>query len=216
MNSALFGRNASLLVAVFTICAFANAMSAGAKTPQNDKTKKFTGVWTLNKSLSDDPAKMMEAMQSERQGGSGGGVSSSGQSGGHGPGMHGGGRDAGRGDAGQMRVQMLFAIQPPSRLTITQTESSITVMDGDGRSQTLVTNNKKQKLPLDSRTVEVKAKWDDGVLVKETSLDEGIKLTETYSLISEQRQLQVIVKLEGSHLPRPINLRRVYDAENTR
>jgi len=113
-------------------------------------------------------------------------------------------------------MQMLLAIEPPARLTITQAESSVTVMDGDGRSQKLITNNKKQKLSRDGRTIEVKTKWDSGRLVKETSLADGIKLTETYSLISEPRQLHVMVKLDGSHMPGPINLRRVYDAENTR
>lgn len=64
--------------------------------------------------------------------------------------------------------------------------------------------------------VEVKSKWDNGRLVKETSLGDGMKLTETYSLVAEPRQLHVMVKLEGSHLPRPVNFRRVYDGETVR
>jgi hypothetical protein len=64
--------------------------------------------------------------------------------------------------------------------------------------------------------VEVKTKWDDGRLVKETSLGDGMKLTETYSLIAEPRQLHVMVKLEGSHLARPINFGRVYSEETVR
>lgn len=64
--------------------------------------------------------------------------------------------------------------------------------------------------------VEVKTKWDDARLVKETSLGDGMKLTETYSLVAEPRQLPVMVKLEGSHLPRPVNFRCVYDGETVR
>jgi len=104
MNNALVHRNVPLILAVFTIYAFANGMYAGATAPQSDKTKNLTGAWTLNKSLSDDPAKVIETMQAERLGGSGGGASSRGQSGGHGPWMHGGGgTGAGRGEIDRSR-----------------------------------------------------------------------------------------------------------------
>jgi hypothetical protein len=63
---------------------------------------------------------------------------------------------------------------------------------------------------------EVRTKWDDGRLVNETRFGDGMKVTETYSIGSERRQLNVAVKLEGSHVPRPVNLRRVYEAETPR
>lgn len=69
---------------------------------------------------------------------------------------------------------------------------------------------------MDNRMVEVRTKWDDGRLVNETWLGEGMKLTETYSVVSERQQLHVMVKLEGSHLPRAVNFRRVYNAESLR
>jgi hypothetical protein len=174
--------------------------ASGSPEGQQAQDTTLTGVWTLNKDLSDDPAQTMAATHGERPGRSG-----------HGPWRHGG---RGRGDPGQM--QAMHAQMHPARLTITQASGSITFTDGEGRSQTLTTNNKKQKLPLHNRTVEVRTKWDDGRLVKETSLGDGMKLTETYSVVSEPRQLHVMVKLEGSHLPRPVNLRRVYDAESRR
>jgi hypothetical protein len=171
---------------------------------QKSQTADFTGDWTLNKNLSDDAAKVMESMHSERGGGSG-----------RGPWMHGGGGSKGMDP--EQRQAMRRAIEAPARLMITQTTDSITLTEDDGHSQTFTTNNKKEKVPLGDRTVEVKTKWDDdGHLVKETSLADGVKLTETYSLISQSQQLQVMVKLDASHLPRPVLLTRTYDAQRAR
>lgn len=205
-------RTTPLMLAVFALCVFANGMPTSAAASQNNETTDLTGLWTLNEDLSDDPANVMEAMQAERHGGSGGGGF-----GGHGPGMHGGGgRGGGRGgrDPEQMRAHMNAIIEPPGRLTITQTDSAIAFTDGDGRSQTLATTNKKEQHPFENATVDVKTKWDDWRLVKETSFDDGLKLTETYSLDPNAGQLHVLVKLEGSHMPRAVTLRRVYDRDN--
>src|SRR5262245_42203996 len=139
-------------------------------------TTNLAGTWALNENLTDDPAEVMQAMQ----GGPGGGS-------GHGPSRHGGG-----GGSDKQMQAMHSVMEAPTRLTITQLDEAITFTDGNGRSQTLTTNNKREKLTLDDRTVEVRTKWDDGRLVKETSLGDGIKLTETYSLVSEPRQLHVM------------------------
>src|SRR5262249_7950838 len=118
---------------------------------QQGHTPNLTGAWTLNKDLSDDPATVMETMKGERRGGSG-----------HGPWMHGGGR---RGGMDQAKMQSMHrAMEAPARLSITEANGSITFTDGDGRSQTLTTNNKKEKLLLDNQTVDVRTKWDDGRL----------------------------------------------------
>jgi hypothetical protein len=180
--------------------------ASGSSQRRQGETTNVTGAWTLNRDLSDDPTKVMETMQAGRHGGSGGG---------HGPGIHGGGGSRGGMDPEQMRARMSL-LEPPSRLTITQTDTSVTLTEGDGRSQTLTIDNRKESRALGNRTVEVRTKRDEGRLVKEMSLGDGMKLTETYSLDAQPRQLHVMVKLEGSHLPRPINLRRVYDGESAR
>lgn len=200
----------TLIVAVFAVVA-AGGASAQSAASERDDPPNLTGAWTLNEDLSDDPAQVMETMKGGDHGASG-----RGGFGGHGPGMHGGGgMGGGRGgmDREQMRARMSL-LEPPGRLTITQTDGSITLTDGDGRSQTLATNNAKERQPFENGTVDVKTKWDDGRLVKATSLEEGLKLTETYSLDPNVGQLNVLVKLEGSHLPRAVTLRRVYDSDN--
>jgi hypothetical protein len=207
----------------FTLVVFAaiaaSAVSAQSPRAARDTPANLTGAWTLNRDLSDDAGELMEAMQGGDHGGSGGGRTPGGFGGGHGPGMHGGGGTAGnRGGLTpeQMRARMGDVLEAPARITIVHSNGSVTVTDNHGRSQRLTTNNKKEKRPVDNRRVEVRAKWDDGRLINETWLGDGMKLTETYSLASEWRQLHVAVKLEGSHLPRSVTFRRVYDAESVR
>ncbi|MEO5618965.1 MAG: hypothetical protein ABIS67_14445 [Candidatus Eisenbacteria bacterium] len=207
-----------MITVVLVFCAFANGPCTGAAAAQDDQAIDLTGLWTLNGDLSDDPTKVMQTMQAQRHDGSGGGGWMSAVGFGvHGPGMHGGG--GGGPDPEQMRAQMnrmTRAIEPPGRLTITQTNGSITLTDAGGQSQTLTTKGKKERLQLDGRTVSVRTKWDHGRLVKKTSLGDGMTLTETYSLVSEPRQLHVRVKLDSSHLPRPVNFSRAYDREGSR
>lgn len=219
MHSDSFGLLRTVSVVVSVAAAAAN-VSAQSLATQRDNVPNVTGAWTLNKDLSDDPAKLLESMQSGDHGGAGGGHTPRG-GGGHGPGMHsGGGAGGDRGMTPEqmraMRARLNYVLEAPTNLTIVQADGSVTLTANDGRSRRLTTNNKKEKRPVDNRMIDVRTKWDDGRLVNETWLDDGMKLTETYSTDSERQQLQVIVKLEGSHLPRPISLRRVYNAERLR
>jgi hypothetical protein len=183
------------------------------------ESPSIAGAWTLNKDRTDDPAKVLAGVQSERsRGGDGGGARMPGGFGGGMGGRRGGtGEDRSRMDPEkmqEMRDLMRNAIEPPARLTITQVEGTITFTDGDGRSQTYATTNKKEKHPFENRTVETKTKWDHGRLIRETSLGDGMKLTETYTLAPETRELHVLVKLESQH--GPLTLRRVYDDASIR
>jgi hypothetical protein len=178
------------------------AVAANGGAPQSpatarDATAGLSGVWKLNQGLTDDPSKVMRA------------------SGGHGPGMHGSGPNREGMDPQQIRARRQL-LEAPSRLTITQTDNAVTFTESDGRVQTLTTDNKPQRLQLGTQAVDVKSRWDSGRLVKEMSLGDGLTLTETYAVTAEPRQLHVTVKLDGAHLPQPINFRRVYDAERLR
>lgn len=108
-----------------------------------------------------------------------------------------------------MQDTMRQVTEPPTRLTITQTETDVTITDGDGRSQKLATTGKGEKHQFGSRTVETKTRWDGTRLVKEMSLGDGVKVTEIYTLATDPRRLDVNVKVEG--LPMNRTLRRVYD-----
>lgn len=85
------------------------------------------------------------------------------------------------------------------------------VQAASGRSQRFITSGRKEKHQLDSATVETKTQWDGDKLVKEISAGSGLKVTETYSLSDNSRQLLVTIKVENWRLPQPLLVRRVYD-----
>jgi hypothetical protein len=218
MYSFSFGLLGTLAVVLSTAAA-AN-VSAQSVATERDKVPNLTGAWTLNRDLSDDTAKLLESMQGGDHGGSGGGQRRPG-GGGHGPGMHGGGGGGNRSgmtpeQMRAMRARMSEVLDTPARLTIVQGDGSVTLTNADGRSHRLTTNDKKEKRPVADEMVEVRAKWDDGRLVNETWFSDGMNVTETYSIGPDRRQLNVAVKVEGSHVPRSVTLRRVYDAESLR
>ena len=175
----------------------------GSDHPQQGQTAHLTGEWRLNTDLSDDPAKVMESMHSERGGGSG-----------RGRWMHGGGGGGGM-DPAKMQA-MRSAMEAPAKLTIAEADGSVTFTDSEGRSQTFATTNKKEQHSIENVTADVKTKWEDGRLVKETSFDDGLKLTETYSLVPNADQLQVLVKMNVSQMSREVSVKRVYDRERRR
>jgi hypothetical protein len=168
-----------------------------------DKIGSLQGSWVLNTAL----------MKQERGGGHGrmpGGGGFGGGMGGRGGGMVGGRSGMDQQRMEEMRGVMMHALEAPTKLLITQGQGTISFTEADGVTVALATNNRKQNVRVGSSDVEIKAKWDDKRLVKETSLKEGFKTVETYSVSPETRQMLVQVKLEG---PRSLTLTRVYDNE---
>jgi hypothetical protein len=58
-----------------------------------------------------------------------------------------------------------------------------------------------------------KTEWQVDALIAETKMHSG-KLTETYQVSSDGKQLTVVSRCENSSLPGPVSIRRVYDMEN--
>lgn len=204
---------ASVAVGAIAAGVFASTVAA----QETASRPNLAGAWTLNKDLSDDASKMRD--QAGRGGERGGGM---GRTGGFGGGAGGMGRSGGmrvgdRPDPEKMKQNqdvMRELVDPSPRLTIIQTERDVTFIDADGHSQKLATNGEKEKHQLGSGTVETNTKWDGARLVKQISVADGMtKITETYSLNLEKRQLEVAVKVEGAR-GRAFTMRRVYDSQS--
>ena len=74
------------------------------------------------------------------------------------------------------------------------------------------TNGKKEKHQMDAGVVETTTKWDKGALVLSINAGNGMKVTKSYTMASETRQLVVDIKVEDSRMPRPMPpIRQVYD-----
>ena len=60
-------------------------------------------------------------------------------------------------------------------------------------------------------SIERTTRWDGRSLVTAIKLSSGPKVTQTFTKISEGLQLVVVTRVEGGHLPTPIEIKRVYD-----
>jgi len=191
--------------------ALALALAAGgavgaAQAPATERPK-IEGAWTLNHDIGDRPGR--SAGMPDDQGGGGhrhGGYGGGG--GGYGGGM-GGMRGGGMGGGGQMsdeqkqemerrRALMKELLQPSDRMNVTVENDLVTFTESDGRVRKFKTDGKKEKHQFDNGTVETKSKWDNTGLVIETALQNGMKLTQTYTIAAgEKRQLVLATKMEG-------------------
>ena len=190
-----------------------------AETPATSQPS-LVGGWTLNKDLSDvAPGQSgdegRENGQNGRHGGGGGGGHRRGGGGGCGGGGFGGG-SGGSGttavnqeDAQRMRNAIRDEMEAPGHLIITQSAATVILTAGDGRTTRLSTDGKKIK--DESTKVERKTSWDAGKLVSEIEgLGRG-KITETYTVDAEKKQLHVSLAIDAPQRKTTVN--RVYDAD---
>jgi hypothetical protein len=183
----------------------------------------IAGAWMLNTDLSDKPEQSTQADGGDR--GSGGGY-------GRGGGGYGGGRGGRRGGFGgggfggrsgqqtgsaspeereRMRQAMRDIMEAPSRLTITQTSSMVTIVTDDGRTTRLAPTGKGIK--DESTKIERKTKWNNGKLVSEISGVGRGKITETYAIDPEHHRLTVTLQMENPRGPQARVIHRVYDTQ---
>ena len=182
------------------------------------------GAWTLNKSASDlgvagdNNGQGGDGQDGRRGDGSGGG---GGRRRGGGGGFGGGfGRGGGGGFGGQqqtpeqreaaqrMRDALRAELQAPDHMTVVLSNTTLIITTPDGHTTRIATDGSKVK--DESTGVERKSKWDAGKLVSEVSgLGRG-KITETYSVNGEPRQLLVKLEIDG---PRKTTQTRVYDLD---
>jgi hypothetical protein len=177
-----------------------------AQAPATERPK-IEGAWTLNRDIGDRPGRAGGMSDDQggghHRGGYGGG--GGGGYGGVGGGMRGGGYGGGGGQmSDEQRAEMQRrrnlareVLTPPGRLNITVDGDVVSFTDEDGRVKKYKTDGKKEKHAFDNGTVETKSKWENGALTIETSLEGGMKFTQSYSLVSDHRELMVQTKMEG-------------------
>jgi hypothetical protein len=184
------------------------------QTQTDNKVRAIVGAWTLNTDLSD---KRQEPQDGQNGGGRRQGQGGSGRRGGFGGGGFGrGGFGGGSGSTSSMspeerqrlRDELRGIMNPPDRLTITETNSMIIITAGDGHVERLTANGKK--ITDESTKIERKTKWDNDKLVTEISGAGPRKITETYWVDPDHKQLHVSVLLDIPNRSTTVN--RVYDA----
>jgi hypothetical protein len=212
---------------VLSIVGIAALMVSPVARADQDKAPvsgpSIAGGWTRNADLSDaSPGPRQQTGEAGQgrgdRGDRGGGRRGGG--GGFGGGGFGRGGGMGRGGAAtppnpdevaRMRDAMRDVTNPSDHLIITQTESMVVVTGADGRTTRLSPDGKKVK---DENTkVERKTRWDGGKLVSDISgLGPG-KMTQTFSVDPEGKQLRVTVLMEGGRSREPRTITQVYDVD---
>jgi len=176
-------------------------------------THTIVGVWALNRNLSDVPDERFEggANASGRPQGGASGRGGRGHGGYGGGGFPGGGGHANTGETTRHQEALREFIDAPARLTIVETDNTIILTKGDGRTTHLTPDGKKNK---DASTgLERQTEWENGKLVSKISGSLG-KITERYSVDTDHHELMVITRIESSeHQDRTRVFHRLYSAE---
>jgi hypothetical protein len=187
--------------------ALALAGPAPVRAGQAAARPRLDGAWTLNHEMGDrmgGGAPGGEGGRREGAGGGGGhhrggfGMGGGGMGGGMRPmGGMGGNTDQDRQEMERRRALMRELIAPSERLAIATDGDLVSFTDAEGHVRKYTANGKKEKHQFTNGTVQTKTKWDEDHLVIESSLDGGMKLTQTYGLTAETHQLIVQTKMEG-------------------
>ncbi len=110
-------------------------------------------------------------------------------------------------------VVLRRAVESPRRLTITETDSALTLSaDQEQRLVFYRDGRASSDLITSAGKYECRASWNGSSLIVEHFLDGHTHVTETYERSEDQRLLAVTVVLDDSRLPRPLTSRRVYRA----
>lgn len=144
----------------------------------------LSGSWILNGEESEDPRSQMTGRGRGR---------------------------GGRGGGGAQRMRSLLdasvafkIVQDDSTLTLTSVEGTSLVFYTDGRTVERVIEGVGK--------VETKARWKGEKLVVERRMGDATRVTSTYELASEGRQLRIKVKIDNDRMQRSMDFLRVYDA----
>jgi len=102
----------------------------------------------------------------------------------------------------------------PKFLRIDQRSDQVVVTTDSDQVATFYPDGKKHDdKDASGRKTSTKADWEGGSLIAETRLSHGQKLTQTFRVSEDGKQLFVTTRFEDSSLQGPLSIRRVYDVE---
>ena len=223
---------AGLMLAV--VAAYAakqsNEQSKTVPTAETSAQPSINGTWKLNRDESDDAREKLRSAVGDRDqngpmtrhGGMGGGIGMGipgiggigcmGRPTGPGPGQ---GRGPGAGSEDQ-RASLRDLVQASDQLRIAQKGPEIDVTDTESRMRALFTDGRKLEKPKkDAAQTQVKAHWERQTLITEEKGPGGEKISHSYELTGDGKQLADTLTLESKHLNTPIIVRSIYDKPDT-
>ena len=101
----------------------------------------------------------------------------------------------------------------PKYLHIDQRSDQLEVSNDSDQGRTFYTDGKKHDdKDTDGKKISTKGSWEGDTFVAESKMNRSQKITDTYRLSSDGKQLFVTTRFEDSTLNGPVMIRRVYDA----
>ena len=191
---------------------------------------QLAGRWSFNADQSDNAQQKISDAQNTQRDSNGGGYPGGGnpQGGGVGyprvgmgwpiggvglPGSGGGHRGGGPGTHDRVSSEDWDRLgQNPEYLRIDQRSDQVVVTDDSDHAQTFYPDGKKRDdKDANGNKVSTKTEWQGDTLVVETKLSHSTKLTQTFRVGEDGKQLYVVSRLENPSLQGPVTIRRVYD-----
>jgi hypothetical protein len=108
------------------------------------------------------------------------------------------------------RQQLQDLIEPATSLAFTQKEGEVDVTDDQGRKRIYLTDSRRPQKSKDENYHEAAAHWEGARLIVEEKGPHGGRITRTYELSPDGKQLDESVRLDSAHLGL-ITVRYVFD-----
>jgi hypothetical protein len=194
-------------------------------TPPDAAHPNFSGTWTLNRQLSDDPLESTfdrSQNRGDQEARGMGGYGGRRGFGGRGGGFGGSPRAAASGDAGTQRSatasELIHEAKTSSTsLVISHSDPSLAVTNAFGHTSLFRTDGTSDTHQLPSGTVHSTTRWSGVRLTTQYDLGNGELLTYTYTLVPATQQLVVRIQLQRTQREAyaPV-LKLVYEGGNRR
>jgi hypothetical protein len=162
------------------------------------------GAWKFNPDESDDPRKRREGSRGSNGGYSGG----RGRMGGGGGG-YGGRRSSGESDEQREKMRELY--MPAKTIRLSMTGAEVDLVDDRERKRAFMTDGRKLQKSKDANYQEIAAKFDGTRLVSDEKDHRGNKMSRTFELSSDGRQLYETLHMTSGRSNTSLAIRYVYD-----
>jgi hypothetical protein len=180
------------------------------QAPAPPPRQSILGAWKLNRDESDDARKRMEDSRGSNGGGYGGRRGGGGWPGGGGGG-YGGHRGGYGGESDEERQKMRELLSPPRTMTFSMTGAEVDLLDDRRRKRAFMTDGRKLQKSKDDTYQETAAKWDGNRLVTDEKNPRGGKMSRTFELSEDGRQLYETLHLKLGRNNTETSVRYVYD-----
>jgi hypothetical protein len=184
------------------------AAAAKPVAPLPPPRTTILGAWKLNRDESDDPSSREQKSSGSNSGGSGG------RHGGIGIGYPGGGHGGygGRGgESDEERQKMHALFTAANAMTLSMTGAEVDLVDDRERKRAFVTDGRKLQKSKDDSYQEIAAKWDGNRLATEEKDPHGNKMSRTFELSEDGRQLYETLHMTSGRNNTPLVIRFVYE-----